>query len=60
MKSISVKIKQVYGKETVYPACKQSEIFAQLARQKTLTKREINLIKDLGYEIIVIQDFVSI
>ncbi len=58
--SIQVKIKNVYGTEKIYPVCEQAKLFAQLAGQKTLTTREINLIKQLGYEIEVVQDKVSL
>ena len=51
---IQVSIKQVYGKETIYPACKQAKLFADLAKQTTLTMREISFIKQLGYEVEVV------
>jgi hypothetical protein len=53
--TIKVTIKNVYGKETIYPACEASEKFAALAGQKSLTAREIKLIKELGYSIEVVQ-----
>ena len=53
-KTIKVEIKSVYGKETIYPACQISSVFASLAKQTTLTAREVKLIKELGYEIEVI------
>lgn len=54
--TIKVTIKNVYGKETIYPACEASKLFAALAGQKSLTGREIKLIKELGYSIEVIQE----
>jgi len=51
---IQVLIKNIYGRETIYPVCDQAKIFASLAGQKTLTSREIRLIKDLGYSIEVV------
>ena len=60
MKQIKVEIKNVYGKETIYPACEQAQIFAELVGQKTLTKGDIIKIKRLGYEIEVIQNAVKL
>lgn len=48
---ILVSIKNVYGNETVYPECETAKVLAQLAGQKTLTTRTIQLIKQLGYTI---------
>jgi hypothetical protein len=59
MKTLKVEIKNVYGKDLIYPACEDSEIFTQLIGQATLGSvdghhQEIELIKKLGYEIEVI------
>ncbi len=48
---ITVKIKNVYGKVTVYPVCENALLFARLADTKTLTPDTIKIIKALGYEI---------
>lgn len=53
---IQVQIKNVYGNETIYPICATSKLLAALAKQKTFTNREINLLKDLGYVIEVVTD----
>ncbi len=53
--TITVKIKSVYGKEKVYPACDKSLLFAEIARTKTLQTDTINKIKELGYKIVVEQ-----
>lgn len=58
-KKIKILIKNVYGKETIYPVCEQAVIFSQLLHQKTLTKKDIQTIKLLGYTIEVIQEKVS-
>ncbi len=50
-KSILIERKMVYGNELFYPACEQSRLFAVLANTKTLTKRDLGIIKELGYEI---------
>lgn len=48
---ITVRIKSVYGIETVYPACEQSKLFARIAGTKTLTTHALRDIRLLGYEI---------
>lgn len=53
---ITVKIKSVYGLETVYPACPAAEIFARIAGTKTLTSHALRDIRSLGYEINVQPD----
>jgi hypothetical protein len=51
---IQVQLKNVYGRETIYPVCVSAKIFASIAGQKTLTEREIQKIKDLGYTVEVV------
>lgn len=51
MNSIKVEIKSVFGVEKIYPACETAEGFCKLINQKTLTERDINCIKALGYEV---------
>ena len=46
-----VSIKSKYGTETIYPDCEPSKIFAELLKQKTLTREDIETIKRLGYEV---------
>lgn len=50
-KHIEVTIKSVFGNEKIYPACQNAEIFCKLIGQKTLTDRDINFIKQLGYTV---------
>jgi hypothetical protein len=53
--NIQVNIKQVYGVDRViYPVNDKAIILTQLTNKKTLDKRDIELIKRLGYEIEVI------
>lgn len=49
--NITVEIKQVYGKDTIFPVCKKAQLFADMVGQRMLTTRDINYIKMLGYEI---------
>jgi len=50
---ITIKIKDVYGNRTIYPACPVAETFAQIAGTKTLTMSVIEKVKRLGYEVVV-------
>jgi len=45
---ILVDVKNVYGNILYYPACSQSEIFAKIAGNKTLTGDTLRQIKELG------------
>lgn len=38
-----------YGRETIRPECELSRKFCDLLRQKTLTRFDVNRIKELGY-----------
>jgi histone H3/H4 len=48
---IQVRIQNVYGNETIYPVCAKAQTFAAMVGQKTLTRRDIKYIKDLGYTV---------
>lgn len=50
---ITVSVRNVYGNETIYPACTQSAFFCRLAGTKTLTAEMLRLIRAQGYEIAV-------
>ena len=56
MKQITVKIKTVYGLETVYPVCPAAKLFTQIAGTKTMTRNTLRDIKTLGYSIAVEQE----
>lgn len=60
MKTITVQLKNVYGEQKIYPACKESLFFANLAGTKTLTQDKINLIKEMGYTISVQQNPITL
>jgi len=47
--NITVKIQNVYGKETIYPACEVSRDLLALTGKKTFSARDIKTIKRLGY-----------
>lgn len=53
--SITVRIRNVYGNELIYPVCDSARLFALIAGQKTLSVVVIAQIKLLGYSINVEQ-----
>ena len=54
-KVLLVTIKNVYGTEMIYPANDAAHIFANIARQKTLSRETLKLAQGLGYKIEVQQ-----
>ena len=54
-RELQVNIKNHYGKDFIYPYCKQSEVFAILTGKKTLSQNDINWIKTLGYTFKVVE-----
>ena len=48
---VTVEIKEVYGKELIYPVCEKAQTFAMLAKKKTLDRNDIQKIKFLGFEV---------
>lgn len=48
---ITIHVSQVYGRQTIYPGCKTSQLFADLAGTISLTPQALAVIKKLGYEI---------
>ena len=52
MSEIKVKVKNVYGKDLVYPVCVEAKIFAKIAGDTTLTPETLKRIMFLGYEVI--------
>jgi hypothetical protein len=58
-KTITVSIKQVYSRDTIYAACDKSRLFVSMLNRKTLTLTDIDYIKKLGYEVKVALNQVS-
>ena len=52
---IQIEIKNIYGENKFYPICEKSRVFADLLEQKTLTKRDLEQIKKLGFQITLVQ-----
>ena len=48
-KHIFVVVKNVYGRDTIYPHCDKAKFFAELAGTTTLTATAIAAIKRHGY-----------
>ena len=48
---IVVTIKNVYGQERIYPYCDKAKLFTALTNSVTLSKKNIEDIKSLGYTI---------
>lgn len=53
--TITVRVSNVYGQQTIYPVCQTARLLADLAKQKTFTRRELALIEKLGYRVQVQQ-----
>lgn len=49
MRTLYITIKQVYGKDTIYPNCDDSRVFAEMLGRKTLTETDMRHIRTLGY-----------
>ena len=58
--TVSVKVTKNYGVEAIYPANDAAKVFAKLCGTKTLTRSAIDLIKELGYGIMVQQEEVAL
>lgn len=55
MKHITVEVRNVYGRETIYPVCADGKVFARMVKQSTLTRQDIEMIRQLGYNVEVQQ-----
>ena len=55
MKSIQIIVKNVYGKETLYPACEQAEFLCRIAKTSTITDNIIATCKAFGVEIVEVR-----
>jgi len=52
--TITVQLKDVYGRQTAYPVCDKAKLFARLAGTTTLTHDARKIILALGYNIEVL------
>lgn len=46
---LEVEVKNVYGRDVVYPVCEKSRLLTRLSGNRTLTSEAIAVIKQLGY-----------
>ena len=53
---IMIKRREHYGTELFYPECEKALLLARLAHRKTFSRKELALIKELGFRIIVKQE----
>lgn len=53
--TITVQIKTHYGTQYIYPICDEAQALCALTGKKTLSQKDIQLIKYLGYSIEVQQ-----
>lgn len=59
-KTLRIQIKEPYGVETIYPVCDVARLFCELLRQKTLTRRDVEVLKRLGYVFEVVTEVRSV
>lgn len=52
--AIKVMLRNVYGEEKIYPACGKAEVFVEMLGQKTLTYKQIDSIKALGFDVEIV------
>ncbi len=45
--------REQYGSERFYPECEKAALLARLAHRRTFTRKELALIKALGFTIVV-------
>lgn len=54
---LAVQFRQVYGLSTCYPANTAAHAVAELAKQKTLTVRELRIARGLGFRVVEVDRF---
>jgi len=53
---IKVYGRRVYGQVKWYPTCDKAHGFAALLQQQTLTKQQIERIKNIGFQVLIVPD----
>lgn len=51
--TILVRIRNVYGNETIYPVCESARKFTELTGKKTLSRSDVAVIKSLGFTVTI-------
>ena len=54
MLQITLKTKNVYGNDFIYPVCETSQKFANLINKKTFSNYDLKIIESLGYKITIL------
>ena len=50
-KDLNIKVTNHYGNTFYYPMCKTSQVFAGIAKTKTLSLQVLKSLKELGFKI---------
>jgi hypothetical protein len=59
-KTITVSLKTTYGNNLIYPECATANLLIQLTKGSTFSPKHIKIIEELGYEVIVAQQTLTI
>lgn len=54
MPEIKVSIRSVFGNDTVYPVFDRAQLLTQLTGRKTMTARDLETVRQLGYQVTVV------
>lgn len=54
-KTITVKVRNVYGNALIYPVCIKAQIFADIGNRETLSPAILNKVVELGYTVKIAQ-----
>ena len=57
---IKITTRDIYGKKTYYPNDQTSHLFCELLGQRTLTTRDIDVIKRMGYTVLATREEVAL
>lgn len=55
MQKIQLSIKSTYGNQLIYPMCETALKLAKLAGKKTLNGSDIKTIRELGYQVVLVE-----
>ena len=58
--TLRIKVRDIYGKQTYYPDDQTSHLFCELLGQRTLTTRDIDVIKRMGYTVLATREEVAL
>lgn len=52
--SITIELKSVCGTPRGYPVCENAKLFTRLTRSRTLDESDLETIKKLGFEVVLV------